>query len=201
MSLLLTERVTITTVLLCCSTRETIRILYYRCVRDQRGFEKFEEMKGEFCSRDCQWCIPDVARMETRWNEDRMFRLRGWSLLPDESEALRTFLNEVSDSQVERFSDLSIDKSRILDELIALVYFRETRSNIFVDIMKQCIVKIETFLSERFKQQREYSNQFYSSALSLSLSLISPPPFRPPTRSIASLPCTFTTLRVSQRCI
>lgn len=37
--------------------------------------------------------------------------------------------------------------------------------------MKQCIVKIETFLSERFKQQREYSNQFYSSALSLSLSL------------------------------
>lgn len=117
--------------------------------------------------------------------------------MPDESEALRTFLNEVSDSQVERFSDLSIDKSRILVELIALVYFRETRSNIFVDIMKQCIVKIETFLSERFKQQREYSNQFYSSALSLS----SPPPFRPPTRSIASLPCTFTTLRVSQRCI
>lgn len=173
MSLLLTKRVTITTVP-CCPTRETIRVLYYRWVRDQRGFEKFEEMKGEFCSRDCQWCIPDVARMETRWNEDRMFRLRGWSLLPDESEALRTFLNEVSDSQVEWFSNLSIDKSRLLVELIALVYFRETRSNIFVDIMKQCIVKIETFLSERFKQQREYSNQFYSSALSLISSSLPP---------------------------
>lgn len=40
--------------------------------------------------------------------------------------------------------------------------------------MKQCIVKIETFLSERFKQQREYSNQFYSSALSLISSSLPP---------------------------
>lgn len=45
--------------------------------------------------------------------------------------------------------------------------------------MKQCIVKIETFLSERFKQQREYSNQFYSSALSLSLSHLLLPSARP----------------------